>query len=176
MGIDKLPAFFEKSKLVIIVIETPKWAAFKVAYDGESGVYRAHKALPLGLAFPFDFGFLPSTQGADGDPLDVLLLTGHTFPVGAVVLGELLSVLEAEQTEEGKPMRNDRLIAIPVEETTRKPMPPIVRFDAALKRAIVDFFVHYNRLQGKGFRAIRYAPVAKAFQAVRKHIRRRPDR
>jgi len=26
--------------------------------------------LPAGMAFPYDFGFVPSTLGGDGDPLD----------------------------------------------------------------------------------------------------------
>ena len=34
---------------------------------------RLSAVLGEGLAFPFDFGFVPSTLGEDGDPLDVLL-------------------------------------------------------------------------------------------------------
>ena len=29
--------------------------------------------LPAGMTFPYDFGFVPSARGGDGDPLDVLV-------------------------------------------------------------------------------------------------------
>jgi inorganic pyrophosphatase len=29
--------------------------------------------MPEGTNFPYDFGMIPSTKGADGNPLDILL-------------------------------------------------------------------------------------------------------
>jgi hypothetical protein len=43
----------------------------------------------------------------------VLLLTDYIMPIGSILLGQLIAVLEAEQTEGKKKQRNDRLIAIP---------------------------------------------------------------
>jgi len=48
----------------------------------------------------FISGFVPGTAAQEGDPLDVLLLSGHGIPVGTVVPGRIVSVLEAEQIEE----------------------------------------------------------------------------
>jgi inorganic pyrophosphatase len=169
--IAKLPAFYGQSDFVNIVIETPKGAPFKLRYDETTGIFRVHKALPLGLAFPFSFGFLPSTLGGDGDPLDVLLLSDYILPIGSTVLGQLISILEAEQSEGKKKQRNDRLIAIPVELVSRKPMQPMVEFNATLKRSIVDFFVKYNELQGKSFRPLRYAAASTAARIARNSIR-----
>jgi inorganic pyrophosphatase len=37
--------------------------------------------VPAGLVFPYDFGSVPGTRAADGDPLDVLVLgLPPTFP------------------------------------------------------------------------------------------------
>lgn len=166
-AIAKLPAFYEKSNLVNVVIDTPKASPYKLKYEEKSGIFRVHKALPLGLAFPFNFGFLPATQGGDGDPLDVLLLTEYIMPAGSIVLGQIVSVLEAEQIENKKKERNDRLIAIPIELISRKPMQPVVEFNSVLKTAIVDFFIKYNELQKKTFRPLRYAPASRAIQTIR---------
>jgi inorganic pyrophosphatase len=163
-----LPPFFEKTRLVNIVIDTPKAAPFKLKFDEKAQVFRVHKAMPLGFVFPFNFGFLPSTRGGDGDPLDVLLLTDFNLPTGAVILGKLIAVLEAEQVDRKRKQRNDRLIAIPVEASLHEPMLPVVEFNGALKKAVSEFFVKYNEVQGRQFRPLRYTGDSRAIRIVRK--------
>ena len=169
--IAKLAPFYQQSNLVNVVIDTPKGAPYKLKYEPETGIFRVHKALPLGLAFPFNFGFLPSTCGEEGDPLDVLLLTDYVMPVGTILLGQMISILEADQIENKKKQRNDRLIAVPVEVASRKPMQPAVEFNNTFKKAVADFFVKYNELQGKTFRPLRYANAKAAVGAVREGMR-----
>jgi inorganic pyrophosphatase len=53
---------------LLVVVETPKGSRNKIKYDEELGQFKLHKVLTLGAVFPFDFGFVPSTRGADGDP------------------------------------------------------------------------------------------------------------
>jgi hypothetical protein len=45
--------------------------------------------------------------------INVLKLTDYVMPARAIVLGRMISVLEAEQIEDKKKQRNDRLLAIP---------------------------------------------------------------
>ena len=148
-GINALPTF--DGEAINIVVETPKGGRAKMKYDEKADVFRFEKLLPLGQAFPFDFGFLPSTEGGDGDPLDVLLIGEEPAPVGCVVLGKIIGVLEGKQTENGRNERNDRIIAIPIDAKSRKPMMPVPRVDKELMKAISDFFVSYNALQRKKF-------------------------
>jgi inorganic pyrophosphatase len=63
------------------------------------------------MAFPHDFGFVPSTQADDGDPLDVLVLTDEPLFPGCAVKCTLIGVIEAKQRDNGHTNRNDRLIA-----------------------------------------------------------------
>ena len=60
--------------LVRVVIETPKGSRNKYVFDPKSSIFELTKVLPAGMSFPYDFGFVPSTKAADGDPLDVLVL------------------------------------------------------------------------------------------------------
>jgi inorganic pyrophosphatase len=163
-----LQPFFERTQLVNLVIDTPKAAPFKLKFDEEAKVFRVHKAMPLGFVFPFNFGFVPSTRGGDGDPLDVLLLTDFILPTGSVILGKLIAVLEAEQVDRNQKQRNDRLIAIPAEVTSHELMLPVVAFSGGLKKAVSEFFVKYNELQGRTFRPLRYASPSRAIRIVRK--------
>jgi inorganic pyrophosphatase len=95
-------------------------------------------------------------------------LTDFTLPTGAVILGKLVGVLEAEQGDGKGKQRNDRLLAIPVEVTSHEPMLPVVEFSRSLKKAVREFFVKYNELQGRRFRALRYVGPARAIRLVRK--------
>ena len=63
------------------------------------------------MAFPLSFGFVPGTRGEDGDPLDILILSEEVLPMRSLVPVQLIGAIEAEQTEKGKTVRNDRLLA-----------------------------------------------------------------
>src|SRR5437763_6775127 len=97
---------------VQVVIETPRGNRNKFKYDPESGFFKLSKILPEGMVFPYDFGFVPSTKGEDGDPLDVLVLTDDPLFPGCLVDCVMIGVIEAEQEEDGETQRNDRLIAV----------------------------------------------------------------
>jgi inorganic pyrophosphatase len=110
-------------------------------------MFRFEKVLPLGQTFPFDFGFLPSTIGGEGDPLDVLLLSEAPVPTGSLVLGKILAVMEGEQVEKGKKQRNDRIIAVPLDAKCREPLQPAIHFDEGLAKSLTEFLsptTHYR--------------------------------
>jgi inorganic pyrophosphatase len=97
---------------IIVVVETPRGNHNKYKYDGHTGRIKLSKVMPEGMMFPYDFGFFPETKTEDGDPLDVLILSDEpTFP-GCQIDCRLIGVIKAEQAEQGKQSRNDRLIAV----------------------------------------------------------------
>jgi inorganic pyrophosphatase len=87
---------------VKVIIETPKGSRNKFKYDPALRMFKLSKVLPEGMVFPYDFGFVPSTKGDDGDPVDVLVLMDEpTFP-GCLLECRLVGVLEAGQEEKKK--------------------------------------------------------------------------
>ena len=99
MGIQRvireMGAFDEAKKCVNIVIETPKGSRVKYSYDPETGMLELKKALPEGMAFSFNFGFIPGTEAEDGDPLDVLVLNEEPLVPGCLVKARLVAVIQA---------------------------------------------------------------------------------
>src|SRR5436853_2826739 len=97
-----------------VIIETPRGCRNKFRYDPESELFMLGGLLPEGMIFPYDFGFLPSTLGEDGDPLDVLVLMDTSVVPGCVVRARLIGVIEATQKDDKdeEPIRNDRLVAV----------------------------------------------------------------
>jgi inorganic pyrophosphatase len=71
----------------------------------------------------------------------------------------LIGVIEAEQTEKGKTVRNDRLLA--VVETPYNP-PPFQALDELGTQWLAEvehFFVAYNHMEGREFRPLgRHGP------------------
>jgi inorganic pyrophosphatase len=80
-------------------------------------------------------------------------------------------VIEAEQTENGETQRNDRLVAIPLEAKSGKPPEGAIdHLEQIMVRKITKFFVAYNELQGRRFRALRYAGPERAEALIRSGI------
>src|SRR4029453_9457458 len=111
-SVPNLGPFDKESGYVNAIIDTPKGSRNKFKYDDKLGLFKLGGALPLGAVFPFDFGYVPSTKGGDGDPLDILILMDEPAFPGCLVPAKLIGVIEAEQTEGGETTRNDRLIAV----------------------------------------------------------------
>jgi inorganic pyrophosphatase len=140
-----------ESGLWNVVIDAPQGSRNKYKYDEAEGLWRLSKVLPLGASFPFDFGFIPSTRGEDGDPLDVLvLLETPTFP-GCIVPARLIGLLEAEQTQTGKTIRNDRFVAV-IETPFNPPaFRALEEMSAQSLAEIEHFFISYNQMEGRQF-------------------------
>src|SRR5437588_10077329 len=95
----------DDKKTVRVVVETPKGSRNKYAFDLEQKVFALRKVLPAGMAFPYDFGFVPSTRAEDGDPVDVLVLMDEPAFEGCVVACRPIGVIEGEQKEGEKTTR-----------------------------------------------------------------------
>src|SRR5438105_10935136 len=103
-----------KTGAIHVVVETPRGSAAKLEYDPELQAFTLSKSLILGLSYPYDWGFIPSTRGEDGDPIDVLVLHDVATTPGLVLKCKIIGVLEVLQNDGGKQtIRNDRLLAVP---------------------------------------------------------------
>ena len=149
-ALDRLPAF-DRSGALRVIVETPKGSRNKFKYDPTLGVFELSGVLPLGASFPFDFGFVPCTVAPDGDPLDVLVLMDAPAFVGCLLKARLIGVIEAEQTEDGRTTRNDRLIAVAEDSQDHRDIKRVKDLNANLLAEIEQFFVSYNAAKGKRF-------------------------
>ena len=154
-----LDAFHGEEELNV-VIETPKGSRNKYDYDERLGLFKLGGVLPSGASFPFDFGFVPSTVGGDGDPLDVLVLMDEPAFAGCLVRTRLVGVIEAEQTErDGETTRNDRLVGVAADSRLHTRVRRLEDVGPALLEEIEHFFVSYNQIKGKKFEPLgRFGP------------------
>jgi len=133
------------------IIETPKGCRNKFDYDRDSGLFMLGGLLPEGMMFPFDFGFIPSTLGEDGDPLDIMVLMDAPAHVGCLIEVRIIGVIMAEQTEGGKTETNDRLLGVAVHSYDHEDLHSIKEVSKTLLAQVEEFFVSYNKQRGKQF-------------------------
>jgi inorganic pyrophosphatase len=163
----KLKTFDPETKDLRVVVETPKGSRNKFDYNEDLGVFELGYVLPEGATFPNEFGFIPSTLGEDGDPIDVMVLLDQPTAVGCVLTARLVGVIEAQQIDEGgNKCRNDRLIAV----ATHAHVHGEVQSLAELARATVDeiehFFISYNEMRGRKFKPLGRHGPKRALQLV----------
>jgi len=153
------------------IIKTPKNRRNKFDYDPESGLFELGGLLPEGMMFPFDFGFIPSTLGEDGNPLDVLVLMDEPAHVGCLLNARLIGVIEAEQTEDRKTEVNNRLLAVSIHSYSHENITSVKELRPSLLKQLEEFFVSYNKLHGKKFKVTNLGGPKRALALVKQGIR-----
>src|SRR6195256_5551254 len=141
----------EKKYQCCAIIETPKNRRNKFDYDPDSNLFRLGGLLPEGMMFPFDFGFIPSTLGADGDPLDIMVLLDAPAHVGCLLEVRLIGIIMATQTEHGTTKRNDRLLGVAIHSYDHMRCETITDLPSNLLSQVEEFFVSYNKQRKKKF-------------------------
>ncbi|HEX5236764.1 MAG TPA: inorganic diphosphatase [Silvibacterium sp.] len=150
----RLKPIDKKSGLLQVIVETPAGSRNKFAYDPEQGIFALKKVLPAGMAFPYDFGFLPRTIAPDGDPIDVLLLMDEPAYPGCLVSSRLIGVIEGEQLDGKKKIRNDRLLAVAEANHRYSNIKKLTDLPSKWTKELQDFFVNYHSLEGKEYRLL----------------------
>ncbi|HUE01738.1 MAG TPA: inorganic diphosphatase [Bryobacteraceae bacterium] len=153
------------------IIETPKGSRNKFDYDPDSGLFMLAGLLPEGMIFPFDFGFIPSTLGDDGDPLDILVLMDAPAHVGCLMDVRIIGIIKAEQTQDGKTESNDRLLGVAVHSYSHENLETIDDVNKTLLSQVEEFFISYNKQRGKKFRVTGTAGPKKAITFFKSGIK-----
>ena len=158
----------DNDEIVNAIVETPMGSRNKFKYDEEIGFFKLSGVLPQGMMFPHAFGFIPQTRAGDGDPEDVLVIMDEPTFTGCVVPTRLLGVIEAEQTEDGKKERNDRLIAVAANSRDFSDFQSLDDLNDNMLKEIEQFFVNYNKERGKKFKVLGRKGPKQAWKLLKK--------
>src|SRR5215471_6950859 len=145
----ELPCLTGDGKTINVIVETPKGSRNKFAFDEERRIFRLKKVLPVGMAFPYDFGFIPSTLAEDGDPVDVLVLMDEAAFPGCLLRGRLIGIIQGEQGKKKKYERNDRIIAIEEANHSYANVKHVTDLGKEFVKELEEFFVNYHELDGE---------------------------
>jgi inorganic pyrophosphatase len=153
-----------------VVIETPKGSRNKFAFDEKRKIYRLKKVLPVGMAFPYDFGFVPSTKAEDGDPVDVLVLMDEPAFPGCLLESRVIGVIEGDEGSKKEKVRNDHIVAIERANHSFSDISHIREVGKKFVRELEEFFVNYHALSGKKYRVLDVKGPTKANRLIEEKV------
>jgi inorganic pyrophosphatase len=137
-----------------VVIETPKGSRNKFAFNAEEHIFELKKVLPAGMAFPYDFGFVPSTEADDGDPVDVLVLMDEPAFPGCALTCRAVGVIEGEQVGKKGKVRNDRIVAVEQDAHSWADIKTLDDLGKHFLKELEEFFIEYHRLSNRQYRVL----------------------
>ena len=172
MDIAKIPVGIDPPYDLHAVIEIPQGGEpVKYELDKDSGAMFVDRFLHTAMFYPGNYGFIPHTLSADGDPCDVLVVGQVPVVPGAVIrcrpIGALLMQDEAGPDE--------KIVAVPVDKLhpfysgvkSYTDLPPI------LTEQVAHFFQHYKDLEkGKWVTIVRWVGPEEAAKLVNEGIER----
>jgi inorganic pyrophosphatase len=146
-----------------VVVESPRGSVVKLKYSDDLGAMTISRPLVLGVTYPCDWGFVPSTEGPDGDPIDAAVWWDVATYPGVVIPCRALAVVRVEQNRADGPgrIRNDRVLAVPI------PARREAALDARVRQEIEQFFIAATVLEGKDPRILGWDDGGAALELIR---------
>jgi inorganic pyrophosphatase len=158
---------------VHVVVESPRGSTVKLKYDAALNAITLSRPLIEGLSYPFDWGFVPSTCAADGDPLDAMILWDRaTFP-GVVVPCRLIGLLAVEQNSKQRPgtrERNDRVIGVPWNAPKYHALKEVRDVESRVREELEAFFAGAAAFEDKDLKFLQWAGASAAYDLVKASI------
>jgi len=137
---------------VNVVIEIPAHSdPVKYEVDKETGAMFVDRFMSTAMHYPCNYGYIPHTLSADGDPADVLVATPVPLISGSVIHCRPVALLR--MTDESGD--DAKILAVPVDKLCREwsDVQDLGDMSRQLLDQIAHFFEHYKDLdEGKWVR------------------------
>jgi inorganic pyrophosphatase len=136
---DRAPEVFN------VVVEIPKGSENKYEYDAQLDVFRLDRTLYSPIHYPGDYGLVPSTKAADGDPLDALVLVTDPTFTGCVVQTRAVGLVK--MVDQG--IEDLKLVCVPTRDPHAETILRYTDIDAHALREIEYLLRVYKALERK---------------------------
>ncbi len=170
MILDRVPSGKNPPDDINVIVEIPlRGEPVKYEVDKETGAMFVDRFLNTAMHYPCNYGYIPHTLAGDGDPVDVLVVTGIPLIVGSVVRCRPVGMLE--MTDESG--LDAKVLAVPVDKLS-KMFHHIKSPDdlpAEQLNRISHFFEHYKDLEeGKWVKVEGWSGIEAAHKEIRDGI------
>lgn len=154
MNLDRVTSGSDVPNDVNVIVEIPMNAEpIKYEVDKSSGAVFVDRFMSTAMHYPCNYGYIPHTISADGDPVDVLVLSPVPLITGVVVRCRPVGMLNMEDEAGG----DAKVLAVPIDKLSsyyRQIQSPRDLPDMVLSQ-ISHFFEHYKDLEAGKWAKVR---------------------
>jgi inorganic pyrophosphatase len=155
-----------------LIVEIPRGSRNKYELDKKTGMLRLDRLLYSAIYYPGDYGFVPRTQAADGDPLDIVCLV--TVPTFSGCLIEVRPIGLFLMDDEKGP--DEKVLAVPVRDPLYAEYQDLDDVAPHFLKEMEHFFRIYKDLEEEKRSVVHgWRPRAEVRQVVDEAIRRYAD-
>lgn len=166
MRIDAIPVGTAPPEDINVIIEVPVGGEpIKYEMDKAAGTLVVDRFLYTPMRYPGNYGFVPHTLSADGDPIDVLVCNTRAIFPGAVINCRPIGVLIMEDDGGG----DEKVVAVPSRKLTQRyeKIRNVADLPDITTRQIEHFFAHYKDLEpGKWVKIHHWGDAAEAKKLI----------
>lgn len=128
-----------------VVVEITRGSRNKYELDKASGIFKLDRVLYSAVHYPGDYGFVPRTLAADGDPLDVVCLVSVPTFAGCLIEVRPIGLFLMED-EKGT---DEKVLAVPARDPLHAHMHELEDAAPHFLREMEHFFRIYKDLEEK---------------------------
>src|SRR6476469_6658995 len=145
-----------------VLVEIPKGSRNKYEYDDELKAIRFDRFLFSSVVYPLDYGMIPKTLAADGDPLDAMVAVSEpTFP-GCVIPVKPIALFKMRDEKR----EDDKVVCVPNHDPGWNTAETLEDIPEQLQREITHFFSVYKQLEGKDVEVEGWRPLEEAREVL----------
>ena len=172
MRIDAIAVGSNPPEDVNVIIEVPIGGEpIKYEMDKAAGTLVVDRFLHTPMRYPGNYGFVPHTLSADGDPIDVLVANTRPIVPGAVINVRPIGVLKMVDDAGG----DEKVLAVPTAKLTKRyeHVANYTDLPRITLEQVQHFFEHYKDLEpGKWVKMGGWGDAEEARQLIREAMAR----
>jgi inorganic pyrophosphatase len=128
-----------------VIVEIPKGSRNKYEYDSAMDAIKLDRFLFSSVVYPTDYGYIPDTLAADGDPLDAMVCVSEaTFP-GCFIAVQVVALFSMSD-EKGE---DEKVLCVPRRDPNWNTITELEDLPRQLRDEIAHFFGMYKQPEGK---------------------------
>lgn len=131
--------------IVTTVVEIPRGSRNKYELDKATGLFHLDRVLYSAVSYPGEYGFIPRTLAEDGDPCDILVLTGEPTFSGCCIDARPIGLLRMVDRDEP----DAKILAVPANDPFHSESLGLADLPQHTLKEIAHFFEIYKDLEGK---------------------------
>jgi inorganic pyrophosphatase len=132
-------------RICMAFIEISRGSRAKYEIDKESGLLFLDRVLFSSVQYPVNYGFFPRTLQADGDPLDVLVISQADITPHCLVQVRVIGLMR--MTDQG--VVDDKVLAVAVKDNSVSHIHNISDLAPYIEKEFTHFFETYTILENK---------------------------